>query len=86
MKWIIKSKHVNDEDHIIGIEVEDEEGMFDANIRWDGYMEIHIQSKTEENNEWKDTIHTYDIDALITKLNGLKQAAIDHIDNWNEEN
>ncbi|WP_223881986.1 hypothetical protein [Niallia endozanthoxylica] len=69
---------------MIGLEVEDEDGMLDANIRWDGLMEIHLQSITEENNEWKDTIHTYDIDALITKLNGLRQVCFDHFDNWKE--
>ncbi|WP_338448408.1 hypothetical protein R4Z09_19525 [Niallia oryzisoli] len=34
-------------------------------------MEIHIPSKTEENNELEDIIHTSDINGLITKLCGL---------------
>ncbi|KAA9022880.1 hypothetical protein [Niallia endozanthoxylica] len=85
MKWIIKSKHLNDENKVIGLEVEDEEGIFDANLRWDGFMEIHIPSITEENNDLKDTIRTYDIDELITKLSGLRQVCVDHFDNRKEE-
>ncbi|MET3697809.1 hypothetical protein SAMN05877753_104316 [Bacillus oleivorans] len=85
MKWVIKTKHLNDEKRVIGLEVEDEDGTFDANIRWDGSMEIHLHSKTEEGNELNDTIHTSDIDGLISKLEGLKQVCIDYFDNWNEE-
>jgi hypothetical protein len=85
MNWIIKSKHVNGENIVVGLEVEDEEGIIDANIRWDGLMEIHVRSVTEENNELNDTIHTYDIDGLITRLSGLKQVCLDHFENWKED-
>ncbi|HWO78709.1 MAG TPA: hypothetical protein VNM69_22860 [Bacillus sp. (in: firmicutes)] len=84
MKWVIKTEHVNDEKRVIGLEVEDEDGTFDANIRWDGSMEIHIRSKTEEGNELCDTIHTSDIDGLIAKLEGLKQVCVDYFDNGNQ--
>ena len=80
MKWILKSMHKNEEERVIALELEDEDGSFDANVRWDGCMEIHIRSKTEEDNVIIDTIHTCDIDGLITKLQGLKQACLDHLD------
>ncbi|WLD93813.1 hypothetical protein [Alkalihalobacillus sp. AL-G] len=83
MKWVIKSKHVNDEDKVIAVELEDEDGSFNANIRWDGSMEIHIQSLTEENNYLVDTIHTYDLEGLITKLEGLNALCMDYFDDWN---
>lgn len=85
MNWIIKAKHLNDENKVIGLEVEDKEGIFDANLRWDGFMEINIRSKTEENNVLEDTIHTSDINGLITKLSGLRQVCVDHFDNWIED-
>jgi hypothetical protein len=85
MNWIIKSKHLNDENRVIGLEVEDEDGNFDANIRWDGSMEIHMRSITEEDNDLNDTIHTSDIDGLVNKLESLKQVCLDYFVNWNEE-
>ncbi len=82
MKWIIKSKHLNEDEKIIGLELQDEDGTFDANVRWDGSMEIHIHSITEEDNMVVDTIHTSDIDALINKLEGLKEVCMDYLDDW----
>lgn len=85
MKWNIKAKHLNDEKRVIGLEVEDEDGSFDANIRWDGGMEIHLHSTTEENVEFHDTIHTYDLDGLIEKLQGLRSVCVDYFSDWNEK-
>jgi hypothetical protein len=85
MRWVIKAKHFNDEDRIIGLELEDADGTFDANIRWDGSMEVHIRSITEEDNLVVDTIHTYDIEGLITKLDGLNQLCTDYFDDWKQE-
>jgi hypothetical protein len=82
MNWNIKTIHLNDEKTVIGLEVEDEDGTFDANIRWDGSMEIHIQSITEEDNKLNDVIHTSDIDGLISKLEGLRNVCLDHFVNW----
>ncbi|MDQ0255662.1 hypothetical protein J2S74_003044 [Evansella vedderi] len=86
MNWIIKAKHLNDEKKVIGLEIEDEDGTFDANIKWDGSMEINIKSRTEENVTLTDTIHTYDIDGLIYKLESLKQTCYDYFDGWNDIN
>lgn len=80
MKWIIKSEHKNEDDRVIALELEDEDGSFDANVRWDGCMEIHIRSKTEEGFELADTIHTCDLEGLIAKLQGLQQACLAHFD------
>ncbi|GGB53515.1 hypothetical protein [Fictibacillus barbaricus] len=82
MKWVIKSKHLNEEKKIIGLELQDADGSFDANVRWDGAMEIHIHSITEEYNQIADTIHTSDIDGLIAKLQGLKKVCVDYLDDW----
>lgn len=84
MKWMVKSKHTNEEEQIIALELEDGDGTFDANVRWDGCMEIHIRSKTEEDNILVDTVHTCDIDGLINKLQGLKQVCLDYFDKANE--
>lgn len=78
MQWIIKSKHLNANKEVIALEVENRDGSLDANIRWDGSMEIHLRSITEENNSLNDSIHTSDINGLITKLEGLKQLFLDH--------
>ncbi|HZG71511.1 MAG TPA: hypothetical protein VEY51_08225 [Chondromyces sp.] len=85
MDWIIKSKHLNDEKTVIGLEVADKDGTLDANIRWDGSMEIHIYSVTEEGNKLNDTIHTSDIGGLIAKLEGIKQVYSDYFPNEKEE-
>lgn len=85
MKWVMKAKHTNEEERVIALELEDEDGTFDANVRWDGCMEIHIRSKTEEDNVLVDTIHTCDIDGLITKMQGLKQACLEYLDDWKQE-
>ncbi|WP_047150617.1 hypothetical protein [Aneurinibacillus tyrosinisolvens] len=85
MNWVIKSKHKNEEERTIALELEDQDGTFDANIRWDGCMEIHIRSKTEEDNVLVDTIHTCDIDGLISKLEGLKQACLHYLDDFKQE-
>lgn len=82
MKWVLKSKHKNVEERTIALELQDEDGTFDANVRWDGCMEIHLRSKTEEDNVLVDTIHTCDLEGLITKLQGLQQACFDHFEEW----
>lgn len=80
MKWVIKAKHLNAERKLVGLEVEDDTGTFDANIKWDGSIEINMKSKTEENNVIVNTIQTYDLDGLITKLESLKQTCRDYFE------
>jgi hypothetical protein len=80
MKWTIKARHTNEEEKLVALELEDEDGTFDANVRWDGCMEIHIRSITEEDNVLVDTIHTCDIDGLISKLQGLKETCLDYFE------
>ncbi|MCD8511369.1 MAG: hypothetical protein LRY73_16915 [Bacillus sp. (in: Bacteria)] len=87
MKWVIKAKHLNAEKEIVGLEIEDDSGTFDANIKWDGSIQINMKQKTEENAVIVNTIQTYDIDGLITKLESLKQTCRDYFDGtWNTEN
>lgn len=74
MKWIIKTEHRREDGGTAALELETEDRMFDVNVRWDGCMEIHVYSKTEENRELKDTFHTCDIRQFIAALQSLQQA------------
>lgn len=85
MNWVIKGKHLNADKKLIGLELEDKEGTFDANIRWDGSMEINLKYKTEDQKVLVDTIHTSDIDGLITKLSSLKRTCTDYFEDWSSK-
>ncbi|KPC99488.1 hypothetical protein LR69_02330 [Geobacillus sp. BCO2] len=71
MVWVIKTKHENDQGETVGLELESEDGWLDANVRWDGCMEIHLHLVTEEGRELSDTLHTCDLQGLIERLQSL---------------
>ncbi|PLR83007.1 hypothetical protein CVD25_10130 [Bacillus canaveralius] len=69
--WVIKTEHKRDHGGTAALELESEDGKWDVNARWDGCMEIHVYSITEENRELKDTFHTCDLNGFIDKLQSL---------------
>ncbi len=77
--WRIKSRHVRDADGgTAALELETEDGLLDVNVRWDGCMEIHVYSVTEENRELNDTFHTCDLKGFIEALTSLDRACRDY--------
>lgn len=73
--WIVKRKHVRDEDGgPAALEFKDEEGLMRANVRWDGSMQVWLDMQTEEQTTRHDTFHTSDLRALIQKLKELQTA------------
>lgn len=69
--WQVTKSHLGENGQPVAIEVEDPDGWLHANVRWDGCMEIHLHTKTEEGNVRRDVIHTCDLPGLIDKLSQL---------------
>ncbi|WP_409299860.1 hypothetical protein [Peribacillus sp. SCS-155] len=69
--WIIKTKHQREDGGTAAIELESKDGRFDINARWDGCIEVHVYSVTEENRKLHDTFHTCDLKDFIESLNSL---------------
>jgi hypothetical protein len=69
--WIIKTEHTREDGGTVALELESEDGQFDVNVRWDGCMEIHVYSVTEENRELNDTFHTCDLKEFMETLKSL---------------
>jgi hypothetical protein len=77
--WTIKARHLRDADGgTAALELETEDGRLDVNVRWDGCMEIHVYSVSEENRELSDTFHTCDLNGLIETLTSLDQVCRDY--------
>ncbi|WAH37550.1 hypothetical protein [Alicyclobacillus dauci] len=74
--WVVERQHKRDEDgQNVAVELRDDDGFMRANVRWDGCMQIWMESVTEENNTLRDTIHTCDLRGLIDRLSELKAAS-----------
>jgi hypothetical protein len=75
LEWNIKTEHKRNDESAgtAAIELESIDRQFDVNVRWDGCMEIHVFHVTEEGREFKDTIHTCDINGLINVLQSLNE-------------
>jgi hypothetical protein len=72
--WTIKARHVRDLDgETAALELETGDGRIDVNVRWDGCMEIHVYSVTEENRELSDTFHTCDLVGFTEALQSLNE-------------
>jgi hypothetical protein len=71
MEWNIKSFHRREDGGTTALELESADKQFDVNARWDGCLEMHVFHVTEEGREFKDTIHTCDINGLINVLQSL---------------
>ncbi|WP_052476494.1 hypothetical protein [Cohnella kolymensis] len=77
--WTIKARHVRDVDGgTAALELQTDDRLLDVNVRWDGCMEIHMYSRTEENRELKDMFHTCDLKALIETLTSLDGVCQDY--------
>lgn len=55
------------------MELESMDRQFDVNVRWDGCLELHAYSVTEENREIHDTFHTCDLRALVEVMQSLEE-------------
>jgi hypothetical protein len=77
--WIIKTEHKRDEDGgTAALELETDDKRLDVNVRWDGCIEIHVYSVTDENRELNDTFHTCDLNGFINALQTLNHVCQDH--------
>jgi hypothetical protein len=77
--WTIKARHVRDADGgTAALELETADKRLDVDVRWDGCMEIHVYSVTEENRQLSDTFHTCDLKGFIEILSSLDQACQDY--------
>ena len=87
--WVIKTEHKREGGGTAALELESEDGKFDANVRWDGCMEIHVYSITEESRELEATFHTCDLKGFIEKLQSLDGVCADLFDDssyWKQGN
>ncbi len=74
--WIVEREHKRDEDgENVAVELRDPDGWMRAHVRWDGGIQVWIDTVTEEQNEIHDTFHTYDIRGFIDKLQDLQTAS-----------
>lgn len=84
--WIIERRHTRDDDgNTVAAELRSDDGLMRANVRWDGGIQIWIDTVTEEQNVIHDTFRTYDIRGLIDKLQDLLSASeelFDHKGYW----
>jgi hypothetical protein len=72
--WTIKARHVRDADGgTAALELQTEDNRLNVNVRWDGCMEIHVYSVTEENRELQDTFHTCDLVGFVEALQSLNE-------------
>ncbi|TJY43998.1 hypothetical protein E5161_00955 [Cohnella pontilimi] len=79
--WTIKARHVRDADGgTAALELETEDRRLDVNVRWDGCMELHVYSVTEENRELHDTFHTCDLVGFIEALHSLNEVCRHYFD------
>jgi hypothetical protein len=77
--WTIMAKHVRDANGgTVALELQTKDKLLDVNVRWDGCMEIHVYSLTEENRELKDMFHTCDLKGFIEALSSLDQVCQDY--------
>jgi hypothetical protein len=91
--WEVTKIHRGEDDTTLAIELQDPDGWFDANIRWDGLLELHLYHnvpKGETNpdgDQQIDTLHLADLDAFIDRLRELRQVAQDLLDSkqWRSE-
>lgn len=77
-KWVIKAKHKREDGGTAALELETEDQTFDVNVRWDGCMEIHVYSTTEEDRKLADTFHTCDLNRFIGILQSLQEVCLDY--------
>ncbi|MFL0575044.1 hypothetical protein ACH0BK_29170 [Priestia megaterium] len=87
--WVIKTEHRREGGGTVALELESEDGKFDINVRWDGCMEIHVYSITEESRELEDTFHTCDLNGFIEKLQSLNEVCLDYFGEgsyWEQRN
>ena len=87
--WVIKAEHRREGGGTVALELESEDGKFDVNVRWDGCMEIHVYSITEESRELEDTFHTCDLNGFIEKLQSLNGVCWDYFGEgsyWEQRN
>lgn len=88
MNWIIKTEHKRDDGGTVALELETEDRQFDVNVRWDGCMEIHVYSTTEENRTLADTFHTCDLNGFIESLQSLSAVCLQYFEEgsyWESE-
>ncbi|WP_199620783.1 hypothetical protein [Paenibacillus alkalitolerans] len=78
MLWNIKTKHTREDGGTVALELESADQTFDVNVRWDGCMEIHVYTVTEEDRQLKDTFHTCDIGGFIESLKSLNAVCADY--------
>lgn len=80
MEWNIKTRHQREDGGTVALELESMDQTFDANVRWDGCMEIHVYTVTEEDRQLNDTIHSCDIVGFIERLQSLSMACAHFFD------
>ncbi|MGZ6524026.1 MAG: hypothetical protein ACXVDB_02900 [Tumebacillaceae bacterium] len=92
--WEITKQHMGENGATVAVELQDPDGWFDANVRWDGMMELHVYhnvpkgEKNERGDQFIDTLHLADIDGMIRRLEELKavcQHLFDFRNSWAPE-
>jgi hypothetical protein len=77
--WEVTNQHLGENGETMAVELQDPEGWFDANVRWDGLMEIHLYhnvpkgEQNPEGDQYVDTLHIGDLDGFIGRLQELRQ-------------
>lgn len=92
--WEVTRQHLGENGENVAIELQDPNGYFDANVRWDGMIELHVYHnvpKGEKNaggDGHIDTLHLADLDDFIVRLQELKeigQEFFDYQDVWKDQ-
>lgn len=83
--WEVTQRHQGEDGVLLGLELQDPDGYFDANVRYDGLLELHVYHnvpKGEKNpagDGHVDTLHLGDLDGFIRRLQELKSVCRDLI-------
>ncbi|TCP54469.1 hypothetical protein EV586_10487 [Tumebacillus sp. BK434] len=84
--WEVTRQHLGENGENVAIELQDPNGYFDANVRRDGMIELHLYHnvpKGETNargDGYRDTLHLADLEDFIVRLQELKQFAQEFFD------
>lgn len=81
--WEVTNIHQGEDGTNLAVEVQDPDGFFDANVRWDGLLELHVYHnvpKGERNPAGDghiDTLHLANLSAFIRRLQELEAICSD---------
>lgn len=92
--WEVTKQHLGENGEHVAVELQDPDGWFDVNVRWDGLMELHVYhnvpkgERNERGDQFMDTLHLADLAAFIDRLQELQlicQEMFDFRNTWQRD-